>query len=813
MPIITVDYHIRSKKFVMFVPFGYNEHVRQIPSVKWVSAKKVWTAPLIKANIFYFANLSKDQLIWNFTDLSLKVMNEYLINLDSDNDKGSDFPDWYEFKTAPRKKQIAALNFAFGREKVAFFMDMRCVSGDTIIKTWRKGASREMTIAEFYRRFHNPHHSFDHSEPWRVRALCGDELHQHSVKNVWRTGNKEVVKITLENGYTLKCTLDHKILTVGGAWIEAGELTTEHMVVTNGRKRKPLKGLNLPTEGRKRIKSSDGYVREHIKIAMEKYGRNIEKWEIVHHADEDCLNNDPDNLEILTNREHSDRHKWYKNMDGGKSPLYGGKVQWFPEASRVISVVGAGVEIVYDIEMEDPYYNFVANGIVVHNCGKSKVVIDLLCSYHAKGDAEIAIIICPLSIRNNWVSEIETHSPFKMDIMLLDTTKKKALNIWISNNKSDIPKVLIVGVESLSNGSAIEYCKKFLSIPRTSMVVMDESSKIKTPGKIRTNNAISLARMSTFRYILTGTPIANGPVDLYSQFDFLDPEIIGTGDFYTYKNRYCVMGGYANKEIIGYQNLAELMELLRPYTFSVTQAEVFDELPVKVFVVRQVKMNKEQQRLYDQMKNEKMVETDDRSLIIKNTLEKSLRLQEITGGFVSYASDGSTKAKFDRYPIEGENPKITELLNVIDEIDGSIITWTQYKDEIKLIVKSLTDKYGKNMVSELHGGVNEEDRKEMIRKFQARETRFLVGNVATGGMGLTLTAADTMIYFNNSFNYIDRHQSSERMFHSDKKDLLIIDIVAENTIDTHVMSALNLKEDMSNYIKQKIAEDKNYVPF
>lgn len=445
--------------------------------------------------------------------------------------------------------------------------------------------------------------------------------------------------------------------------------------------------------------------------------------------------------------------------------------------------------------------------------GKTKVVIDLASAMRMQGAADRVLIICPLSIRKNWVREIAVHAPFPVDAHLLDTSKPKEFDRWMGE-KHDF-KWLLVGVESLAAGSAIKYAERFLLSGIKTMAVVDESSKIKNHSATRSQNCVKLARMAETRIAMTGTPIAHGPMDLFMQFEFLDPDIIGMGDFYSFRNRYAVMGGYEDRQIIAYQNLEELMEIIEPFVFQVRKDEVFPDAPPKIYIRREVRLNKEQERLYKQMKKEKMVETGNKSLIIQNTLEKMLRLQEITGGIVSYSIPEDQRTakgpKFYREYIEGGNPKLDDLMACTEEYDGPTIVWCAYKEEIRLVASALRERYGDEQVVELHGDIDEAQRDVNVNVlFQGRKARFLVGNAATGGMGLTMSTAEIEIYFSNTFNYIDREQSEERAFGPDKKNgTIVIDLVADGTVDEHIVEALSQKKDVAEYVRGSIDDLKD----
>ncbi|MBT9158755.1 MAG: hypothetical protein DDT26_00002 [Dehalococcoidia bacterium] len=449
--------------------------------------------------------------------------------------------------------------------------------------------------------------------------------------------------------------------------------------------------------------------------------------------------------------------------------------------------------------------------------GKTKVAIDLACAMRMEGKIDRAMLICPLSLRKNWLREFAKDSPIPIDPHLLDSSKPKDFDRWLSK-PSDF-KWLLVGVESLAAGRAIDLCKRFaISSPKI-LCAVDESSKIKSHNATRSANAVSLARMSEFRLIMTGTPLTKNPMDLFMQFEFLDPDIIGLGDFYSFRARYAEMGGYDRKEIVGYNNLDELVELVSPYVVQVRQSEVFEH--EKTYVVRSVPMATEQRRLYREMKQKSRLGLagSDLEMVVQNVLEKTLRLQEIAGGFVSYQNTDEELLRLRsvyghakklprtyRVPIEGPNPKLNDLLEACDEYPGQTIVWCAFKDEIAVIVKALEDKYGTGCVVQLHGDVDEAQRDVNVYElFQTRKARFIVGNTATGGMGLTMDAADSIFFFSNTYNFVDREQGEERGTAAGK-NTLIVDFITEGTVDQLVMLANEEKKNLSEYIRGKIQQ-------
>lgn len=444
--------------------------------------------------------------------------------------------------------------------------------------------------------------------------------------------------------------------------------------------------------------------------------------------------------------------------------------------------------------------------------GKTKVVIDEACAMRMEGKLNRVLLICPMSIRKNWLREFEKDATIPIDALLLDTGKMKDFDRWMAREHDF--KWLIVGVESLAAGRAIDCCKRFAASHTRVACLVDESSKIKTPNATRSKNVAALGRACEFRRIMTGTPLTRNPLDLFMQFEFLDPDIIGLGDHYSFRARYAVMGGYENREIIGYENIDELVELLDPHVYQVRQHEVIEHTKTKV--IRTVAMSAEQKALYRQMKTRSTVGEGDLKMVVQNVLEKVLRLQEITGGFVSYQH---TEEELDRLrealgpqaklprsyrqPIDGKNPKLEELLAAAEEYAGKTVVWCAFKDEILAVATALRAVYGADSVVELHGGIDEDLRDLNVNQlFQRGAARFIVGNAATGGMGLTMDAAENIFFFSNTHNYADREQAEERGT-AHGKSTLVVDFIVEGTVDEVILASNDAKRDMSEFVREK----------
>lgn len=444
--------------------------------------------------------------------------------------------------------------------------------------------------------------------------------------------------------------------------------------------------------------------------------------------------------------------------------------------------------------------------------GKSKVAIDIHAALCVDHHCDTIVVLCPLSIRNNWVRQLAWHMPsfinYSTHLLNSGDAGVRAYRDWMADGTFD-QRWLIIGIESIAaSKTAFDLADLFLCSSLTSACIVDEAHKIKNDSAQRTKCSYRLARRSEWRTIMTGTPIANSPLDLFAMFQFLDPDIIGLGDYYSFRNRYAIMGGYEGREVLGYQNIEELTEIIAPFVYQVRKHEVLD-LPPKLYEVREVEPSADQRRLYNTMKKAKMVATGRKQLIVQNVLEKMLRLQEIVGGFVSYENEdevnalGQPQKRTYREPIAGANPKLQEVLSIAQESDQSTIIWCAFVDEIVAVSNAL-ERAG-YAVSRLYGAYTEDERTAALDAFQAKRARFLVGNTVTGGLGLDMTAGTVEVYYSNTFNFVDRQQSEDRAHRiGQTKNVTIIDIVMVDTVDVAIKAALQAKLDVSEYVRKQL---------
>lgn len=440
--------------------------------------------------------------------------------------------------------------------------------------------------------------------------------------------------------------------------------------------------------------------------------------------------------------------------------------------------------------------------------GKTKVEIDKASARAMENKIDAQVITCPFSIRRNWEKEIAIHCPLPTSTLTLDTSKKPEDAIKRLLDNDDF-KWLFVGIESLAAGSAWKYVERFMLATRSGMAI-DESSRIKNPKANRSERCCDLGKLAKYRDIMSGTPITQGMLDLYMQFEFLDDNIIGCGDFWSFRNRYAEMGGFEGRQVVGYKNSDELLALVSPYVFQVRKKEALPDLIPKSYTIREVKMSPKQKVYYDAVKRGKLEFEEGKEIQAQNVLEKMLRLHQVAGGIIAYPSVDKLSGKpiMVEEVIGGTNPKVEELIAITEEkAECSTIVWCKYQTEIATVAAALRDKYGDDQVVEFHGEVEDAKRWENVDAFEAGKVKYFVGNPQCGGIGINLIAASLVIYYSNSFSLEDRLQSEDRAHRSGQtKAVTYVDVVCVGTVDLIVLEALNNKNDLSEYVRGKIDE-------
>jgi len=433
--------------------------------------------------------------------------------------------------------------------------------------------------------------------------------------------------------------------------------------------------------------------------------------------------------------------------------------------------------------------------------GKSKVLLDNIAMLYDQGKINGALIIAPKGVIGTWCEqEIPIHLPDHIENVMVmwqaNITKGQSKKLGNLFKTGEELHILVMNVEAFSTQKGVDFAAKFLSC-HNSLMAVDESTTIKNPDAKRTKNICKLSPHANYRRILTGSPVTKSPLDLYKQCDFLEPELLGHTSYYTFRTRYAIMktanfGGRSVQIVVGYYNLDELAKKLKVFSYRVLKDECLD-LPPKTFMKRIVKLTPAQEKVYKQMKHLALAEMEGKTMTTATVLTQLMRLHQITCGHFR-ADDGTIK--------DLTNNRLDELLNVLDEVEGKAVIWAHYQHDVERIIERIRKEYTFDSAVDYYGLTPPSERQQNIEKFQNDDRcRFFVGTPQTGGYGITLTAASTMIYYSNGYDLEKRQQSEARIDRIGQKfPMTYIDIMAEDTIDERIVKALRKKVNIATQI-------------
>jgi len=427
--------------------------------------------------------------------------------------------------------------------------------------------------------------------------------------------------------------------------------------------------------------------------------------------------------------------------------------------------------------------------------GKSKVIVDTIGKLYGEGKIKAALIVAPKGVYDNWVKkEIPQHLPDYIDRKVVRWTPAKTKKFEeelheLILSPFDGIKVFVMNIEAFSSGRGAQAAYVFLERNPDNIMVVDESTTIKNRKALHTKNIVQARDIAKYRRILTGSPITKSPMDLFSQCNFLSPKALHSKSYFAFQNRYAqvqrrTMGHRSFQEIVGYRRLDELGEKLDQFSSRVLKSECLD-LPNKLYIRRNVELTKEQRRLYDQMRQLALSVLSDGSMsTTQSVLTQLMRLQQICCGF----------AQPDDAPLqEVESNRVKELLEVLEEVQGKAIIWATFTHSIREITQAIAEVHGPSSVASYYGETPQDERQATVERFQDPDDplSFFVGQPRTGGYGITLTAATTVIYFSNSYDLEIRLQSEDRAHRiGQDKPVTYIDLVSPKTIDEKILDAL-----------------------
>ena len=442
--------------------------------------------------------------------------------------------------------------------------------------------------------------------------------------------------------------------------------------------------------------------------------------------------------------------------------------------------------------------------------GKSKVLLDDAADLFERGIIDGLVIVAPKSVCRTWVAEqLPTHLPERV-------SERSRIALWRPSPRRDdaealelITKpaegcldILSVNIDAFSSKKGYKYVESFLKKHR-GMLAIDESTTIKNRSAARTKALVKLGKLATVRRILTGSPVTESPLDLWSQVEFLGSHLNSGMSFYGFRNRYAVLekryvaGGASFDAVVGYQRLGELQERMKSFSHRVLVQDCLD-LPEKIYTKRLVELTKRQRAAYDELRDKAILTLSQTSVVTAPVvLTELLRLRQLVCNYV--ADDLGVLQTVD----PDEDPRLEALLEVLGESPGKALVWATFVPVIRRLVDEINDAVGKDSAAAFYGDVSADKRQALVTRFQdpSDPLRYLVMQPRTGGYGLTLVEGTTAVYYDNDWSLEVRQQSEARIHRvGQTRAVRYVDLVAVDTVDEKILDALRGKSDVSRQV-------------
>jgi len=392
------------------------------------------------------------------------------------------------------------------------------------------------------------------------------------------------------------------------------------------------------------------------------------------------------------------------------------------------------------------------------------------------------LIVAPLSILGVWRDEFDKFAGYDYCLSVLEgTAARKADTIRHMAGKS--LQVLVINYESAWR------MEKELAEWQPDMIVCDEGHKIKTHNIAASKAMHRLAGKAKYRLLLTGTVITNKPIDVFSQYKFCDPAIYGNS-FYQFRNRYFDMVGFGGYTPVMKRSMeGEFTERLHSIAFRATKAECLD-LPEFTDIVQRIDLEPQAMRIYRQLVRDSYAELAEGSVTVTNVLSQLLRLSQLTGGYVGNDDAGGVT--------QVSTAKLDALADLVDGAVADarkIVVIARFVPEIHAIGKMLEKK--KIRYAQISGEIR--DRDEQIAAFQNDpDLPVFIGQIATAGLGITLTAASLMVFYSLDYSMSNYEQTRARIHRvGQKNECTYIHLVARGTVDEKVLKALHDKANLA----------------
>lgn len=717
------------------------EMIKQIPGRRWVPERKAWTIP--RNNLGFFVNIFKgseyESQITLLSDENIDINEDLGAHTPIPDIDISNVPFYVKEGAKPYQHQLDFMKWAIHRQNKGnlhgFLLadEMGCISGDAMIHlNWHKSYS-QITLRDLYQHWIKHPNCHEQGE-YKIRCLRDNIFRLHDVKDIIYSGNKPVYELKLSDGYSLKATADHEILTEMG-YVPLNALSVGDKIVTNGQ----------PT----------------------------------------CWGND---------------------------------IIIVPKYQLVESIQYVGVEDTYDIKMYEPYHNFLANGIVVHNCGKTVEVTNLALYNRDRYDLKHCLIICCInSSKYNWQKDIEVHTGGREHAYIIgsrlkkngsfkpDTGNKEKLEdlntLKMYSKDEPLPYFIIMNIEAFrykdkKNYPIADRIIQLINNDEIDMVVIDEIHKNASPEATQGKQLLRVKKAtSNAMWIpMTGTPIVKDPSNLYTPLKLCDVHRFSS--YWTWCQEFIIYAGFGSHDIVGYKNIPKLKQMLESNMIRRLKEDVLD-LPPKIYYTEYIDNSPYQRKLYNEIAHQ-LQESRDEIIKSLNPLAKFLRLRQVNGS--PELVDGAISSDDSNY-LE-KNARLKRLLELLEDAHArgeKTVVFSNWVEPLRTLYKYISKKYKTCVFT---GTMSLEERERHKETFMTNPAyTVLLGTIGAAGTSQTFTAARNLIFYDSPWNPSDKDQASDRIYRiGTTESVNIFTLVTRDTVDDRVEEILSTKDEVAKYI-------------